>query len=416
MDEQQNQEILQPISANELEEQKRAESEEMTNDAEAGNVDTQDGALTEEISEKVPSTVREDTEESPEVSNEVDDKDTKEESEKEEAVPEEKSEEEMPSDESKDEQEEMPSDEAEEKEKDNKVDEVEELRKQVEEFQFEKEEREGIQELQTTVQNAQVGFADFESRVNAALRDALMDNKIDLNKSLEEIRKDDPAQYKVAMDLINQAEAIKQQQIAAITRQVQDVQNKLIFKRAEREFNKFDLTDEEAEIAADTFINIMRQVGIDNLKEDLKAKVSLAVGQGKLLAKGVKETAEKVAEAAGKVEEKAEQIQEALIKPEAENEKPEVAVEAEKETDKTGDAVGEAEASHEEEQKAEGLKEAMDDPVSQSVDAGAPAKVDDPSVLSKLASFKQGSKEQLAFYKEHYGEINRAMQRFHREV
>lgn len=390
MDEQN--ENLQPISAEELKKQEeqaeveKVETEEPTHEEEKTKetVDTQDEAPAEEKGGEAPDAVGEDAEQLEDVSDDV----VKEE--KEETTPEEKEEEETV-----------------EEEKVEEVNpEVEELRKQVEEFQFEKEEQAGIQELQHAVNDAQVSFADFEARVNAALRDALEDNKIDLNKSLEEIRQENPAQYKVAIDYINQAEAIKQKHIAEATQKIQDVQNRLIFKRAEREFNKFELTNEEAEIAADTFINIMRQVGISNLTDDLKAKVSLAVGQGKLLAKGVKETAKKVADVAEAVEKKAAEVEENLKEKveEAPAEVEEVAEEVEKiEEEVVKDAT-----------KEEALAEAMDDPTAVNVDSNAPNKIDDPDILSKLAGFKQGSKEQLAFYKEHYAEINKAMLKFRR--
>lgn len=283
--------------------------------------------------------------------------------------------------------------------------EVDELKKQVEEFQFEKEEREGIVNLQTEVNKGQDEYADFEAKVNAALQDALVDNKIDLNKPLAEIKDEDPAKFKIAMNYIQEAEALKQRKIAEISKKVEDVQNKLIFKRAEREFAKFDLTDDQAQVAADTFIKIMREVGIQDLGEDLKLKVSLAVGQGKLIAKGVKDVAHAAADVMEAVSESAAKVEEKL----AEKEEELKAADSIKDVEEPEKKEEKEEVAKEEPAKEEALAEAMDDPTAIQVGADVPNKVDDPEILTKLAQFKQGSKEQLAFYKEHHAEINKAM-------
>jgi len=410
----QNQENLQPISAEDLaKQQTEAVSETEAEKVEAGLEDVANGNVVDEQEVEKSIAEQEQQEEEPKEEKTPSDEGNASDENGDGKVSEDVGEDAGDSEKEPVEAEEQEPNKTEEQPKDEDIpnnDEVEELRKQVEEFQFEKEEREGVAELQAEVGKGQNEFENFEARVNQALLDALNDNKIDVNKSLDEIRQEDPAKFKVAMGYIQEAEALKQRKIAEISKKVEDVQNKLIFKRAEREFAKFDLTDEQAEVAADTFIRIMREVGIQNLKDDLKMKVSLAVGQGKLLAKGVKEAAEKVAEVAEKVEEKATEVEEA-IKPETVEDKVEVAEETKKE-EKPEEKV----PVKEDDSVKEALAEAADDPVTNTVNGVAPNKIDDPDILSKLAQFKQGSKEQLAFYKEHYGEINRAMANYHRGV
>ena len=176
---------------------------------------------------------------------------------------------------------------------------------------------------------------------------------------------------------------------------MRDVQNTLIFKRAEREFAKYNLTAEEAEVAADTFIKIMHEVGINDLGEDLKTKVSLSVGQSRINKTAEAPKAEEApAEDASKVDEVVDEkpaeekaAEEEVVKEEKKEEKPEEPVEPEKKV-------------------VVDLDEYMADPTTSA--AGA-KKSDyaDTSILSELARLK--GKEQQAFYVEHATEINKAM-------
>jgi hypothetical protein len=272
---------------------------------------------------------------------------------------------------------------------------IEDLKAQIEEYKFNEEERAGLQNLATQIQNAQAELDDFDAKVDMALRDALVDNKIDLDKSLDELGKENPAAYKIAIDFIRQANQVKEQHAVEVTQKVRDVQNTLIFKRAEREFAKYNLTAEEAEVAADTFIKIMHEVGINDLNEDLKTKVSLSVGQSRI---------NKVAEAP-KVEEVVE----------------EAPVEAVEDTSKTDEVAEEKPAEEEttkEEKKEEkpteepkkkvvvDLDEYMADPTTSAAGAKK-SDYTDTSILSELAKLR--GKEQQAFYVEHATEINKAM-------
>ena len=272
---------------------------------------------------------------------------------------------------------------------------IEDLKAQIEEYKFNEEERAGLQNLATQIQDAQAELDDFDAKVDMALRDALVDNKIDLDKSLDELAKENPAAHKIAIDFIRQANQVKEQHAAEVVQRVRDVQNTLIFKRAEREFAKYNLTAEEAEVAADTFIKIMHEVGINDLNEDLKTKVSLSVGQSRI---------NKVAEAP-KVEEvveeaPAEAVEDASKVDEVAEEKP-----AEEETTKE-EKKEEKPAEEPEKKVVVDLDEYMADPTTSA--AGA-KKSDyaDTSILSELAKLK--GKEQQAFYVEHATEINKAM-------
>lgn len=273
---------------------------------------------------------------------------------------------------------------------------IEDLKAQIEEYKFNEEERAGLQNLSVQIQNAQVELDDFDAKVDMALRDALVDNKIDLDKSLDELGKENPAAYKIAIDFIRQANQVKEQHAAEVVQKVRDVQNTLIFKRAEREFAKYNLTAEEAEVAADTFIKIMHEVGINDLNEDLKTKVSLSVGQSRInkVAEAPK-VEEKVEEAPAEVAEDTSKVDEVV------EDKPTEEKEATKE-----DKKKEEKPEEPEKKVVVDLDEYMADPTTSA--AGA-KKSDyaDTSILTELAKLR--GKEQQAFYVEHATEINKAM-------
>lgn len=271
---------------------------------------------------------------------------------------------------------------------------IEDLKAQIEEYKFNEEERAGLQNLAGQIQNAQAELDDFDAKVDMALRDALVDNKIDLDKSLDELAKENPAAHKIAISFIQQANQVKEQHAAEVVQRVRDVQNTLIFKRAEREFAKYNLTAEEAEVAADTFIKIMHEVGINDLGEDLKTKVSLSVGQSRI---------NKVAEAP-KVEEK---VEEAPAEAVEDTKTEEVAEEKPAEEKTTKEEKKEEKPAEEPEKKVVvDLDEYMADPTTSAAGAKK-SDYTDTSILSELAKLR--GKEQQAFYVEHATEINKAM-------
>ena len=282
------------------------------------------------------------------------------------------------------------------KEEPEAVESVEELKAQIEEYKFNEEERAGLQNLAGQIQSAQAELDDFDAKVDMALRDALVDNKIDLDKSLDELAKENPAAHKIAISFIQQANQVKEQHAAEVIQKVRDVQNTLIFKRAEREFAKYNLTAEEAEVAADTFIKIMHEVGINDLNEDLKTKVSLSVGQSRINKVAEAPKAEEVVEEAPvEAAEDTSKIEEVVKnKPTEEKE----AIKEEKKEEKP--------AEEPEKKVVVDLDEYMADPTTSAAGAKK-SDYTDTSILSELAKLR--GKEQQAFYVEHATEINKAM-------
>ena len=149
-------------------------------------------------------------------------------------------------------------------------------------------------------------------------------------------------------------------------------------------FKKYTLSSDQKAIAADTFIKIMYTTGIDDLDEDLAAKVKLSVAQAKMDSPDVVEVTQV------KEEVKVEDVQNEEVKEEQ------------------APAVEEKEAVEEEVEKAEEQKPDLSE-FMEGIE-GSAAKASDvnaDNVLAKLNALP--FKERTKFYKENMDLINEAM-------
>lgn len=272
---------------------------------------------------------------------------------------------------------------------------VEKVKAELEALREAEEERKGLEDLGNLVQNVETEYNRVLNGIQKALNDTLDQYGIDKTKTLDELRKEDPAKAVIAEDLIRQANEVKQFNETNLTKQVQDKGAELVFKKAEKLFNKYTLSHEQAEVAADTFINIMMNVGVNDLGEDLAAKVELAAARAKLVVPDV------VSEAEVKDEAPAETVEDVVDVPAAEDtaeepkeenkpeekeepEKPEVKVTVEKPS-------------------IEALKEGVADGDSGAANSN-PITAD--NVLQVMASVP--FKNRVQFYKDHEDLINEA--------
>ena len=156
------------------------------------------------------------------------------------------------------------------------------------------------------------------------------------------------------------------------------------------------MTEEQANIAAATFINIMNQVGINDLGEDLAAKVKLSVAQAKM-------DSPDVVEAAPTQEEKVE-IEEAK-KEEHVQKSEEVKEEVPPAEEVAEEALPAEEVPHVEEKKPD-ISEFMEGIEGNAAKA---SDVNTDNVLAKLNALP--FKERTKFYKENMDLINEAMKK-----
>ena len=346
-------------------------------------------APTEDEGEKVEEENKEEEVKEEEKKEETDTTPSEETSEQTEEKPEEKTEEDSDV---------PPPTEEEEATEEESAEDVEKVKAELEALREAEEERKGLEDLGNLVQNVETEYNRVLNGIQKALNDTLDQYGIDKTKTLDELRKEDPAKAVIAEDLIRQANEVKQFNETNLTKQVQDKGAELVFKKAEKLFNKYTLSHEQAEVAADTFINIMMNVGVNDLGEDLAAKVELAAARAKLVVPDVASEAEVKDEAPVEVvedvvdvpaaedtaeEPKEEKEEKEENKPE-EEEKPEVKVTVEKPS-------------------IDALKEGVADGDSGAANSN-PITAD--NVLEVMASVP--FKNRVQFYKDHEDLINEA--------
>lgn len=159
----------------------------------------------------------------------------------------------------------------------------EDLMAQLEELRTEKEEREALEACNIEVMKVEREFQDCSNKIAQALKDSFAQNGIDSSKTMEELKKEDPAKATLAMQFIAQAQELKAQLENAAVNEISKHQNEVIYRAASREFEKMGLNLEQAKEAVKTFKRIVNEVGVVDLKEDLQMKVQLAAGRAKIV-------------------------------------------------------------------------------------------------------------------------------------
>lgn len=274
---------------------------------------------------------------------------------------------------------------------------VEKVKAELEALREAEEERKGLEDLGTLVQNVETEYNRVLNGIQKALNDTLDQYGIDKTKTLDELRKEDPAKAVIAEDLIRQANEVKQFNETNLTKQVQDKGAELVFKKAEKLFNKYTLSHEQAEVAADTFINIMMNVGVNDLGEDLAAKVELAAARAKLV------VPDAVSEAEVKEEAPVETVEDVVDVPAAEDTAEEPKEETKKEEDKPEEEEKPEVKVTVEKPSIDALKEGVADGDSGAANSN-PITAD--NVLEVMASVP--FKNRVQFYKDHEDLINEA--------
>lgn len=162
-------------------------------------------------------------------------------------------------------------------------DKVKELLAEVEELKAEKEEGEALKSYADFANKVAEDLNVVASNVQQALKNAFKDNNIPTDVSMEELKKLDPAKATLAENFLRDADRIVTGRKRMAEQAVKNEFTKVVFKKAERLFKKYDISDAEAPAIAETFVNIMNTVGINDLQDDLASKVELAVARGKFV-------------------------------------------------------------------------------------------------------------------------------------
>lgn len=282
---------------------------------------------------------------------------------------------------------------------------VDAIRAELEELKAEKAEAAEVEALGK--ENARVAneFNQLCQGLGKGLEEAFEKYAIPTDKTIEELEKEDPAKAQLARSLTKQAndiiEAAKKDAEAFLNEKAHEV----VFKKADRLLQKMDISEEEAPIVAETFLDIIAQAGIKDLHDDLKAKLELAVAKAKMVVKAagktvdvVKTAADVVKDHVDKVAEKIEKVEEIIsdkkeIKEELKKEeKPEEKVLAKPEPPKVVEEIDRAE---------------FEEGVGSKSEPASGINVD--NVLEKMAALP--FKDRNAFYKEHFALVEEALKR-----
>ena len=158
----------------------------------------------------------------------------------------------------------------------------EDMRAELEELRYSRDEENALREIGKAQSDAQSEMQEFQTKVTQILEQGLKHYGIDPEKSIEDIAKEDPAKADIARELLNSAQQHIQAKQQELIQRVGQLEQNVVFNRAEREIKKFKLTAEQEIEAAKMFVKIINATGVADISEDLKEKVRLAVASAKM--------------------------------------------------------------------------------------------------------------------------------------
>ena len=250
-------------------------------------------------------------------------------------------------------------------------------------------ESEQLRELAIMRHQAESQLNSTTNQVQEALIKTIKKYNIPEDKTMEELKAESPEKAAILEGLLMKAQEVIQDASMQLSAQVEEKAKDLLFNKAGKMFEAYEMTEEQANIAASTFINIMNQVGINDLGEDLAAKVKLSVAQAKMDIPDVVEVAPVQEEVVETKETKDVQNSEEV-----------------KEEEKKQDEVSAVEERGEVEEQKPDLSEFMEGIEGNAAKA---SDVNSDNVLAKLNALP--FKERTKFYKENMDLINEAMKK-----
>lgn len=169
---------------------------------------------------------------------------------------------------------------------------VEALRAEIDDLKYEKETNDAIAEFQNIVAKQQSEYEAFTTELQNKVVEEFNKYGIPMDMDVNELKATDPAKYQIMTNILTNAQNVHDKVTAEIQNPIKEASDNIVFRIAGKEMKKYDLTLEQAQEAAKTFVSIMHEVGVKDLKDDLIGKVELAVARGKLIVGDVKKTVE----------------------------------------------------------------------------------------------------------------------------
>lgn len=274
--------------------------------------------------------------------------------------------------------------------------ELEKAKAELAEKEAELAEEKAIKSYEDDVREANRQYDEFLTNLGNAMLQELNKYGIDANTSIEELRKTDPAKAQVAENIVRQAQQAKELAQRNVQNNLNDRLTDVVFGKASRLFDKYELTNEQGEVAAETFVNIMAQSGIRDMGDDLIAKVELAVARAKLLKPKVEKV---IDDAKAVVKEAGEAVVDVInAKAEEPSKEEETPTEEKKEEQQEAPKV-------ESIVEAPSIEEFKESAVTSTQQTGSP--INEDNVLDEMA--KLSYKDRVTFYAKNKALVDRAM-------
>ena len=178
----------------------------------------------------------------------------------------------------------------------------EQLLAEIEDLKFEQETQKQVQHFNTIVKKQQDEYKEFYAALEAKVAEEFEKYGIPLDADYDDLKETDPAKFQIMQNIVNTAREVNDKVSYELKQPIIEASENIVFRIAGTEMKKYNLSEEQNKEAANTFIRIMNEYGIDNLDDDIKNKVELSVARAKML------IADKAKEVIDKVEKKVDEV------------------------------------------------------------------------------------------------------------
>lgn len=170
--------------------------------------------------------------------------------------------------------------------------ELDELKAKIEELEAEKEINSAMKELEDLRVQHQQDLDSLDNMTKRRIIEECNRYGVPVEMDINEMKEVAPDKFNILQQIVSKADEVRNQ----VQVEMQEVERKkateLVFSKAEKELKKYKLSQEQLQEAAITFVDIMHETGIKNLKEDIAAKVELAVARAKMIKADIDVTVE----------------------------------------------------------------------------------------------------------------------------
>lgn len=194
------------------------------------------------------------------------------------------------------------------------VDDVEQLKAKIEELEYEKSIADSVTRYNELVENNKKELNDMVTDLGQQVIQACINYGIPTDMDFNEMRETMPDKFNILQAIAQEADMHRENKLAELRQKEKEAAQKIVFAKAGMEMAKYDLTPEQSAEAANTFVRIISETGIKDLKEDMAAKVELAVAHAKMIKKDVQKVVEDTAKVVEDVKEAVEEVKEVTSK------------------------------------------------------------------------------------------------------